>query len=265
MRVLSYIIFVVGVFPFICSAFEMEPEMKQYLDTAEVSEDGVPSGTIDLADFPFRDYVCSNWRSVLDNIETIAPLPRQQSVLVATATLLPSNVYLQFIEEAINKSEQGKISKTVIRNGVIFPGPLRYGFLASNYQNSSVQSMCEKVKQLFPNDDQVQNYVIAILTGEARTEAEKWALENNRSAPEMLAVTSSLSEASVNPENHVDNGLPALPTLNEPTSSRTDASSKFSAAVQNNQPQQSSPWPWVIGALLFLAVLGSMVFKFLRK
>lgn len=50
-----------------------------------------------------------------------------------------------------------------------------------------------------------------------------------------------------------------------PPSSPTGSTPKPSPDVQINQPQQSSPWPWIIGAILFLAVMGGVWFKFLRK
>jgi len=55
------------------------------------------------------------------------------------------------------------------------------------------------------------------------------------------------------------------PTVNEPPFSPTASKPKPSAAVQNDQPQQSSPWFWLIGTILLLAVLGGTLFKFLRK
>jgi len=58
-------------------------------------------------------------------------------------------------------------------------------------------------------------------------------------------------------------GRASAPTMT-PSASAPTTTPKPSPAVQAEQ-SKSAPWPWIIGAILLLAVAGGILFKFLRK
>jgi hypothetical protein len=58
-------------------------------------------------------------------------------------------------------------------------------------------------------------------------------------------------------------GQSSTPTTT-PSASAPTPMPKASPVVQADQPK-SFPWPWIIGAILVLAVVGGVLFKFLRK
>lgn len=58
-------------------------------------------------------------------------------------------------------------------------------------------------------------------------------------------------------------GQASTPTMT-PNASAPTTTSKPTPAVQS-EPSKSFPWPWIIGAALFLAVLGGILFKLRRK
>jgi hypothetical protein len=58
-------------------------------------------------------------------------------------------------------------------------------------------------------------------------------------------------------------GQTPAPTMSP--SSPAPTSTPKSSPVGQSEPQQSTPWPWVIGVILLLAVAGGILFKFLRK
>ncbi len=167
-------------------AFKMEPEMQAYLNSAQVTEDGIPSGDYH-GPSSFRSYLRANWREILDNIQTIAPNRPQQAVIFATAAFLPSPEYLDFMAATIDQFEKGNLDATAVRHRVLFPPRHRYGFLQFNYQNPQVRSICEKAKRLFPSDQQLQEYLSDILSGAGKEHAEDWLSQNKMKPPEVLA------------------------------------------------------------------------------
>jgi hypothetical protein len=58
-------------------------------------------------------------------------------------------------------------------------------------------------------------------------------------------------------------GRSSTPTMT-PSASAPTATPKPSPIVQA-EPSKSTPWPWIIGAILFLAVAGGILLKLLRK
>lgn len=75
--------------------------------------------------------------------------------------------------------------------------------------------------------------------------------------------------ALIPPPSEQQTPLPSVPPATTPVQQSKPASPPALLPMAENIPTQPSPsapvWPWIIGAIIFLAVMGGVWFKFLRK
>lgn len=168
----------------VASAFDMPTNIQTYLQQASVSEIGYPSGS-DQQIIEFTDYLKTNWAAVLANIETVAPDERKQKVIAAGAEFLPGTDYLSFLSGWLDKYQAGKVTKSAAIGAILADGK-KSGFLAFNYQNQTVRTLCARVKSIFTNEGAVQKSMTEVLSGAQKRQAALAAFNEGRPEPEIL-------------------------------------------------------------------------------
>jgi hypothetical protein len=91
-----------------CSAFplvafgetlDLPSDVKSFLQTQDVMDDGYRSLPPTPDGHAFRRYMASNWQSVLDNIQSIAPNPKEQRLIISSLDDLPAREYLKALDK----------------------------------------------------------------------------------------------------------------------------------------------------------------------
>ena len=94
-----------------------------------------------------------HWRIVFDkHIETVAPTPKEQRVLLRTFETLPPNDYLEMVLVALGSAE----SKTIDRDAVfqlVLGQAEKDGFVAFNYDDPRVQLVLEEALELCEDNE----------------------------------------------------------------------------------------------------------------
>jgi len=165
-------------------AVDLPSNLETYLETATVTEFGVPSGTEQQVT-DFANFLQANWSDVLADIENVAPDIRRQHVVAAMGEFLPGADYVSFMSGLIDKYEANKIEKAVIIDAMS-PGGKKYGFFAYNYQHSSVIALCQRVQTLFPNETELQSLIADTLSGNQGKQIGAALFMENRPTPEIL-------------------------------------------------------------------------------
>lgn len=165
-------------------AIDMPSNIQTYLQTATVTEFGFPSGN-EQQRTEFTIWLTTNWASVLDEIDVVAPDERRQRVVVAGSEFLSGVNYLTFLSGLLDKYELGKVKKAAATTA-LSAGGRKIGFLAFNYQHPTVQALCNRAKTLFPSDAELQSLMNDILSGEQRKQDGGWLFMENRPEPEIL-------------------------------------------------------------------------------
>lgn len=238
-------------------AFEMDAEMQKYLNEATVLEDGIPSGITDPSRFPFALYLQSNWKSLLDSIETIAPTRRQQAVLFVSAEFMPSDEYLDFVKTVLRKCETGSVPKETVRNRVATQGAKRFGFLEFNYRHPKVRDICQTIKRLFPGEIELQNHMDAILSGAAAKQAASWLSQNGRPVPEVLPIKEPPQTPAVALPDATSTPSPPVATVTPLPSAPVEKVAETPAVTAE---RTASVWPWLVG-IAALTVIAWLVLK----
>lgn len=166
------------------SAIDMSPAIQTYLETANVTEFGYPSGT-EQQRTEFANWLTSNWSAVLADIDTVAPNERLQRVIVAGAEFLSGANYISFLSGLLDNYEAQKVKKAVAIDA-LSPGGKKYGFLAFNYQHPTVQALCNRAKTLFANNAELQSLMNDVLSGEQGKQAGAALAMENLPEPETL-------------------------------------------------------------------------------
>lgn len=113
----------------------------------------------------FIEYIRSNWKDIVDNIESL-PAEKGQydsknaafagSVMVFGAACedLPPTEYLEFLGKFVELREQNRISYSLFENQ-LRASSAKQDFLAVNWEHPEVELILARARTLIPNDDTV--------------------------------------------------------------------------------------------------------------
>jgi len=119
-----------------------------------ITEDGMlPSKMPDSMDFARE--VTANWKLILNELPTIAPDPRRQSLLVVASEFLPPKDYVAFVDALCELRSKNQLTPEGLRR-VLWAEMPKAGFLAFNFDQPEVSATVAKLEALvnrdFPNE-----------------------------------------------------------------------------------------------------------------
>ena len=167
-------------------SIELPANIQQYLQSASLTEDGELSGN-ESEQTAFINYVKTNWSGMLDSIETIAPQPHQQMLIVAGAEYLPGRDYLAFFNKLCDRKVAGKVVQLTFERAVTAITPKKTGFLAWNHQDAQTRQLVQRVQGMLPQSNKLQPLLSEILSGVAVEAAETATKGQGLPEPEKLA------------------------------------------------------------------------------
>ena len=165
---------------------QLPANIQQYLQSGSLTEDGELSGTA-AEQTAFIDYVKANWSAMLDAIDTIAPKPHEQMLVVAGAEYLAGRQYLQFVNKLCDRKAAGKVTQLAFERTVTALTPKKLGFLAYNHQDVQVRQLVQRLQGMLAPTSNLQPLLAEILSGVALEAAETATLGQGLPAPETLA------------------------------------------------------------------------------
>lgn len=165
---------------------QLPANIQQYLQSGSLTEEGELSGTA-AEQTTFIDYVKANWSSMLDVIDTIAPKPHEQMLVVAGAEYLAGRQYLQFVNKLCDRKAAGKVTQRAFELGITALTPKKLGFLAYNYQDTQVRQLVQRLQGMLPPNTELQSFLAKILAGAAVEGAETATKGQGLPEPETLA------------------------------------------------------------------------------
>ncbi|MDX2081719.1 MAG: hypothetical protein SFU53_13125 [Terrimicrobiaceae bacterium] len=178
---------VVLFFVFIRAAMSIDPppNIKDFLDQAAITEDGMLTGASEDQD-AFTQYVRANWRALLNNIEAVAPTQNKQRLIVAASETLPGREYVQFLKELFELTINGKIDSGVFHDAIPSITSNKIGFLAYNYQDQQIRDWIEAVRATLQPQNNTRKFLDEVLSGDGLADAESATLGQGLPAPEIL-------------------------------------------------------------------------------
>lgn len=209
-------------------------------------------------------FVKQSWQEFLPELSAQNLTAQENQLLIqASIEALPDSDYLPFVSTVLRLFIEGKLP-TSVGMSVIMPSKSdKEGFLAMNYQEPDLASALRAAVPKLDGNPQLQTFVEGILSGAAKEKHVNWTLEQGMQARPAV-------NAAINPVASVPNiTTPAaeaqpVATPTEPTPTPVEAASKPSLVGQAESPK-SFPWPWIIGAILLLAIAGGILLKLRRK
>lgn len=160
-------------------------------ESHRITEDGMlPSRMPDSLDFARE--VTANWKQILNELPTIAPDPRRQSLLVVAAEFLPPKDYVAFVDALCGLRSQNKLTPEGLRR-VLWAEMPKAGFLAFNFDQPEVSSVVAKLEALitrdFPND--WRDFFAELKSGKMKEHVIERRNREGGRLPESLASTES--------------------------------------------------------------------------
>lgn len=224
------------------AADEPPQEIRVCLEQSTIAENNSLSGPEPCVRV-LMEYMRSNWRSVLDDLDAIAATERQKSVLMRAGESLDPEDYLELLRRVRDLRVASRISSRVFDDAII-AGEYKEGFLAFNYQRLEVREFVESLRPLRPPER--QEGLDNILSGKAKERIERrWAAERTGEVgPSLLLPTPVASVAR-------SNQMAADPKSTEsvPSAAATDR-----AATAVAIPERRVAWAWIAGAVGLVAI-----------
>jgi len=154
------------------------------------------------------------WPQLIANIQTVAPSRMSKTVLFLAFQSLPTDDYLQFLDQAVGLAENKIIDKQLLDWALLPWNKNVRGVLAYNYEKPVVKDILQRVKVLYADDPNMVGLYSGVLSGTAKKEMEEYYNEvptDSRPVP----AQQSLSTNSVTPTNTVSTfeKITALPTV----------------------------------------------------
>jgi hypothetical protein len=169
---------------------------------------------------------------LLANFDQIAPEPRQQCLIVASAEPLPPKEYVAFVNDLCDLKSEGKASSQAIWT-VLWAGMNKSGFLAYNYDRPAVASIINKLEviELKENPKQWTEYFKDLKSGQMKIHTVERKQRDGDSMPEIY------TEA-------VDNPNPSTSLAEQNPSNSEEAFS----VVDRTVSVLSRSFPWLLAA-----------------
>ena len=247
----------------IAYAFEMNEQMRVYLNEATIIEGGFPSGLSDDLSLPFADYMSEHWEHIVGHIEDIAKTEREQAIISVSAELMPSHEYLDFVIAFLKKCEEGVVHRSVVKETTLRPGALRYGFFEYNFNHPKVREILLYGKKLFVDDQLLNETLDDILSGVEKEWIDDWLSMAGRAAPEVLVINNNLAEHSSLQEQSLTVPIKRKLEFIEEVSAPEPTIEEEPTEVVDTEPieedvEQSSNWPaWLEN--WWLCLIGAVV------
>lgn len=185
----------------------------------------------------------TSWRTNLPQINEFAANDTQKALYFKAAQILPREEYIAFMTAASDQATSGSISKQQFK-WALFPSQKNLREMwTEDPPSESLQQLARKAKIILGDDAGQFKFFDHVLSGKVASD--------NR-PPEEPKFEKELTAK----------GATSAPTATPSTSAKAPPQSSPIAQVE---PPRSSPLPWIIGAILLLAVAGGILFKLLRK
>ena len=206
----------------------------------------------------------SIWMTAMDNLGISAPTREDQEILFQSFEGLSTSDYLLFLNRALDLYDQGKIYLGTFTYSVFFSSGKMQFFISHNYNQPEVAAFLKKAEDVLGKKGEPLLFNVQ----EARSGKLK---ELNDAA---RARHPDLAKLPI-PLLRVSDATPSGATQEAPMVGATPPNS--AAVVQSPEPAgslkpssptaetKSTPWPWIIGAILLLAVGGGILLKLRRK
>ena len=166
-------------------------EAKAFLadENKGVLEDSTPPAQT-AQDLAFLRYVAENWRQALTLLDTDAPDPRRQRLIIAAAEVLPARDYVSFLNGVCALSESGKIK--IIGQDFCYGYFIKESFLEYNYDNPMVAALIDRMEAICKNQDPEEwgEYFAEIKSGKRKEELVKTLTAYGDPMPETYAANS---------------------------------------------------------------------------
>lgn len=164
-------------------ALDLPPQVREFLQTQHVMDDGYRSVPPSPQGLLFRSYITSNWQAVLDNFPSVAPEPREQLLVISALEDLPARTYLKALNKLCDLQKHNAISTQMLEKAV--KGP-RSSLLSNNYQDPEVIEVVQRFQSQLPKNSEVQGWLADILSGKQRSIDIEGAGEVGDPPPETL-------------------------------------------------------------------------------
>ena len=221
------------------------------LSQSQVAENNMLSGP-DGCRSTLMAFMRDNWRSVLEDFESIAPSDDKKTVLVRAAEASSSAEYLEFLTKVRDLHVTGKIGFQVLQDALM-PSRYKEGFLPLNYQHPAVRAFVESVKSLVPQGHPLASYPDDILSGKASTwVTEQFRTEDRRIDGSLLLDRSAAGSDANRPT--AESAKTQLPPAN--ASANVAATSPSPALDTASGPEhQSVRWGWLGAGIVGIVAL----------
>jgi len=157
-----------------------------YIETGNVSERGIPTGTIEQIN-ALAGYMANNTDDVVERFDEIAPDIRRKNLLISVSEFMEPQQYIHFLDKLLDGLQVGQkgVDARVVEQA-FSAGNKKMGLLAFNFQNQEVVNLCQKAKNTLPQTSSAQQVLTDILSGEQRTQIGAALFMENLPEPEML-------------------------------------------------------------------------------
>jgi len=194
----------------------------------------------------------SSWKTSLPLINELAANDTQKALYFKAAQILPREEYIAFVTAASEQAATGTISKQQFK-WALFPGQKHLREMwTEDPPDESLQQLARRAKEVLGDDAGPSNFFDHVLSGKVASD--------NRS-PEQTSPLENEAEGRASTPTTIP--IASAPTTISSASAPTPVR-KASSALQA-EPPKSTPWSWIVGAILLLTVAGGVLFKFRRK
>ncbi len=185
----------------------------------------------------------TSWRTNLPQINEFAANDTQKALYFKAAQILPREEYIAFMTAASDQAASGAISKQQFK-WALFPSQKNLREMwTEDPPSESLQQLARKAKIILGDDAGQFKFFDHVLSGKVASD--------NR-PPEEPKLEKKLTAK----------GATSAPTATPSTSAKVPPQSSPVAQVE---PPKATPLPWIIGAILLLAVVVGILFKLRRK
>ena len=240
-----YIFAIVLMLPLEALSMDLPQNVKQSLDQATIAEDDMITGPPGCTDTLFN-YMRANWRSVLNNLDEIAPTDNQKIIITRACGALDAEQYLDYLETIRDLRISGKIDSQVFEDALSNENDLKGGFLSVNYQNPKVRTFVKSLEGLIPSKS-----IDDILSGKDEKDYEIILESEGNQIDTSLLLPTSTSGTTNSPQS----------VAPSPTIKSSDIPSQPTPASQAQTEYRRSLFYCAIIALIIVIILIAVVLR----
>jgi len=112
------------------------------------------------------------WKTVLDNLVTIAPDSSDQVMLLEAVSTLPPKTYLKAVRRYVELCKNGDIDGGTLTTYLMFNDGPNWGFFEVNYNNPEVIEILQTLRTLLANNSKFVDTIDCILSGRGKESVE---------------------------------------------------------------------------------------------